>query len=767
VTSNRSLAVALVAVATQFPACGPSPEPGVPPGPIAPRPGTTAEPGAARVGVPPTGPLTSDEGMWTFDNFPSKRLEQRHGFAPDQAWLDKVRLSSARLARGCSGSFVSASGLVMTNHHCAHPCIEDLSTKAKDYVKSGFYAASEKDEVKCPEMEVNQLVEIKDVTARVTGATQGKSGSDYIAAQRAEMSRIEKESCSGEESRCDVVSLYQGGLYHLYKYRRFQDVRLVFAPELGIAFFGGDPDNFNFPRYDLDLSFVRVYENGKPAQVQNYFQWSPAGAKAGELTFVTGHPGKTSRNSTVAELAYERDVALPLALTRVSETRGWLTEFQHRGPEQKRVSGALLFGMENALKAFKGRRQALVSPALWNAKVEAERDLRARIEADPPKKAKYAGAWDAIAGAVEALKGIQVAYALVEGGTLGRARGAANNAFWGSMRLEYAMWLVRSADEIIKPNDQRLREYADAKLPELKQKLFSTAPVYDEFETRVLASYFVRLREELGADHPVVKKILGKDSPEDVATALIKGTKLGKLEARKALFDGGKAAVDASKDPMIEMARRLDPEARAVRKQFEDEVESVLQRNGELVGKAKFDVYGTSVYPDATFTLRLSFGKVAGWNEGKKTIDPFTKIGGAYERHTGKDPFALPQRWLDAKDKLNLETPMNFVTTNDIIGGNSGSPVINKDRQVVGLIFDGNIHSLGGEYAFDETVNRAVSVHSAAITEALDKVYNAQRLLADLRGQPAPAAAAPAAKPEVKPATAKPAPAAAKPAPKK
>jgi V8-like Glu-specific endopeptidase len=716
-------------------ACGGAgPEPDMPPGPIAPRPGSEAGGPGDTAKLASGGPLTSDEGMWTFDNFPSDRLGKRHGFAPSQEWLHHARLASVRLAEGCSGSFVSPNGLVLTNHHCAHTCIEQLSSKGKDFIKAGFYAAAEKDEVKCPEIEVNQLTEIKDVTARVNAATQGKSGAEYIKAQKAELSKIEKEACTTDDVRCDVVSLYHGGLYHLYRYRRFQDVRLVFAPELAIAFFGGDPDNFMFPRYDLDLSFLRVYDNNKPAKIPHYFKWSATGAKPGDLSFVAGNPAHTSRLATIAELEYQRDVALPGRLIRLAETRGVLTEFQHRGPEQKRVSAGMLFQTENALKALLGRHRALTNAELWSSKVEAEQALRGRVNGDAKLKPRFAGAWDAIAGAQRELRNIRKQYTTMEQGL----------GFW-STRFDIARDLVRASEELPKANELRLREYADSNLPALKQKLFSAAPLHDEFEIRTLTLSLTRLREELGPDHPFVKKVLGKDAPLDLATALVKGTKLGDVKARKTLFDGGKAAVDASKDPMIDLARRVDPDARAIRKKYEDDVESVVKKNSELIAKAQFEVYGTSVYPDATFTPRLSFGKVVGWQEEGKPVEPLTTLRGAFERHTGKEPFALPKSWLDAKEKLKLDTPFNFCTTNDIIGGNSGSPVFNKEAEIIGLIFDGNIHSLGGEYAFDEASNRAVAVHSAAIVEALDKVYNAQRLLADLRGEAAATPAAPAA----------------------
>lgn len=664
----------------------------------------------------------STEGMWLLNDFPSERLGKQFGFAPSKEWLDHVRLSSVRLARGCSGSIVSPNGLVMTNHHCAHHCIEQLSSAKKDFVASGFSAKTAADEVKCPDVEVDELTDITDVTEKVTSATEGLKDREFVEKQKATIAGIEKACATGKDVRCDVVSLYHGGRYHLYEYKRFQDVRLVFAPEFATAFFGGDPDNFMFPRYDLDVSFLRIYENGKPLETKNYFRWSPSGPKEGDLTFVAGHPGSTSRNLTVAELAYIRDVALPERLLRLAEMRGLLTEFQTRGPEQRRISNATLFGVENALKALKGRHAALLDPELFGAKERAERELRAKVDADPAMKKRYGGAWEAIERAKQRLRQIHVRYNQLEVGI----------GFWSAL-FDDARVLVRAADELPKPNGERLRELGDSHLPALEQELFSTAPIYPEFEILKLTHSLTKLREALGPDDPVVAKVLGKKSPREVATAVVRGTKLGDPKVRKALFDGGKKAIDASTDPMILLAKSIDADARAVRTTYEDEVEGIETKNDELVARAKFDVYGTSVYPDATFTLRLSYGVVKGWEENGKPVAPFTTMGGAFDRATGQDPFALPKSWLSAKSKLNLATPLDFCTTNDIIGGNSGSPVIDADARIVGLIFDGNIHSLGGDYAFDPKLNRAVAVDSAAIVEALEKVYGASRVVGELR----------------------------------
>jgi Peptidase S46 len=679
----------------------------------------------------PLAAARADEGMWTFDNFPSAKVAKKYGFSPDAKWLSEAQLSSVRLAGGCSGSFVSPDGLVMTNHHCSHSCIEQLSTKEKDFVKEGFYAATLDQEVKCPEIELNQLVSITDVTKRMMAATQGLEGQKFGEAQRAEMAKIEKE-CAGDDDkvRCDVVTLYHGGIYDLYKYRRFQDVRLVFAPEFAIAFFGGDPDNFNFPRYDLDVSFIRAYENGKPARTEHYFKWSAAGAKEGELTFVSGHPGGTDRELTLAQLKYERDVALPEALFGLAEYRGALTMYTRLGAEQYRTAEAELFGIENSYKALKGRYEALTTDTLWNEKAQREQKLRAAVQKDAALQKQYGGAWDAVAKAVDEFKPRRKEFQYIEGGRPDRPSGFRSRYF------SLAKTLVRAAEELGKPNEKRLREFRDSNLPAVKQGLFSQAPIYDELETFRLTYSLTKLREELGADDPFVKKVLGKKSPEELAKELIAGTQLKDVELRKKIWEGGKAALDASGDAFIQLAKMTDPQARAVRKWHDEVIEPAEKKGAEQIAKVKFRIEGTSNYPDATFTLRLSYGSVEGYEEKGRRVSPITVMGGAFERATGREPFALPHSWMVANQdkRINLATPFNMATSNDIIGGNSGSPVFNKDLQVVGLIFDGNIQSLGGEYGFDPAVNRSVSVCSPALLESLDRIYGAKRIVTELKG---------------------------------
>jgi hypothetical protein len=668
----------------------------------------------------------ADEGMWTYDNFPSTAVAKKYSFTPSKEWLKEAQLSSVRLAGGCSGSFVSPEGLVMTNHHCSHSCIEQLSTKDRDFVAQGFYAPTQEAEVKCPEIELNQLLEISDVTAKVHDATKGLTpGKEFNDKRKAVTSQLEKE-CSGgsDKLRCEVVTLYHGGVYSLYKYKRFQDVRLVFAPEFAIAFFGGDPDNFNFPRYDLDVSYLRAYEDGKPAKTDHYFKWTSAGVKENQLTFVSGNPGGTDRELTVAELSYQRDIALPERLFDLAQYRGALTMFTQSSPEHYRIAEADLFGVENSYKALRGRFEALTTPTLWNQKADREKSLRAKVNARSSMRARYGKAWDDVASAIAQYQPKRKEYQYIEGG-----------AGFMSPLYRIARDLVRGTAELQKPNQERLKEYTDARLPQLKQRLFSKAPIYTDFEVFRLSYSLTKMRESLGADHPFVKKVLGKKSPQELAQELAK-SKLYDPAVREQLWQAGHDAVMASDDPMIQLAKMVDPDARALRK-WHDEVIEPLQTHGdELVAAAKFDLEGKSSYPDATFTLRLSYGAVKGYEENGHHVSPITTFQGAFDRATGAEPFKLPDSWIRARDnkQIAMSTQFNFATTNDIIGGNSGSPVFDKDLHVVGLIFDGNIQSLGGEYGFDEAVNRAVAVDTQALNEALAHIYGAKRIVDELNG---------------------------------
>lgn len=673
--------------------------------------------------------------MWTFDGFLSGTVKDRYGFAPDKAWLDHVQKSAVRLAGGCSASFVSPNGLVMTNHHCAHRCIQELSSGTKNYIVQGFYARTAADEQKCPTMEVNQLLEITDVTERIQKATSGKTGADFSKAERKAMSEIEKGCASNNKLRCDVVSLYAGGKYDLYRYRRFQDVRLVFAPEFAVAFFGGDPDNFEFPRYDLDVSFLRVYEDGKAVKLDDWLRWSPSGAKEGELVFVAGNPGKTGRLLTIAQLEFIRDVSQPWTQIYYAEERGVLEEFATKGAEQQRVSQSELFAIENSLKGLKGREATLVDSSFMEGKRSAEAAFRAKLMAAPNLR-ETVGAFDAIAKAESDYRAFFVRMMLLEGTPSASRLVATPYGFRGDL-FTNARILLRLAAEAPKPNGERLREFTDARMPAIETRLASTAPIHADLEIELLTFSLTKLREMLGPDDALVKKVLGEKSPRQLATEVVKGTKLGDPKTRLALKSGGAAALDASHDPMIELARAVDPDARAIRIRYEQEVDGVVTSQSARLARARFAFTGTSTYPDATFSPRLSFGAIKGWTEpkgegGTRTVPAFTYFAGAYERATGTFPFELPKSWVAARTRLDLQTPFDQVSDNDIIGGNSGSPLINQKAEVVGLIFDGNLPSLGGDYRFDDAIDRAISVHSTALLQALDRIYSAKRVLEEI-----------------------------------
>ena len=671
------------------------------------------------------GAVFADEGMWTFNNVPKAEIKKRYGFDVTDEWMKKVQLASVRFNNGGSGSFVSADGLVLTNHHIASDTLQKISTPEKDYNAEGFYARTPAQEPKAPDLELNQLISIEDVTDRVTGTVKpGMSPTDANAARRAAIANIEKESTEKTGLRSDVVTLYQGGQYNLYRYKKYTDVRLVFAPEFSIAFFGGDPDNFTYPRYDLDMALFRVYENDKPIKVENYFKWSRTGAKDGELVFVPGNPGSTERLDTVAHLEYLRDAGLPFVIKLLNREHEALAKYRSLGEEQARRAQEDFFGIENSLKALRGEYEGLQDKSLIAKKAKAEEALRRTVVSDPKKQKDYGDAWDNVAKGRQSLKSYYRESSLLE-----------NGAGFNSDLFSMARTLVRLAAESAKPNAERLPEYTDARQASLKLNLYSPAPIYDDFENVKLADSLAFLRDELGVDSAIVKKALGDKTPEARAAELVGGTKLKDVAYRKQLASGGWKAIEESTDPMIVLARSIDNDARTVRKRYETEVQANERANYAKIARALFDIQGTKLYPDATFTLRLSYGAVKGYEENGKRIPAFTTFAGLYRRaaeHGNKFPFELTKRWLDKKLALNLNTPFNFVSDNDITGGNSGSPVINKNAELVGLIFDGNIQSLVGDFVFDETQNRSVSVDSRAMIEALRKVYGANEAADEL-----------------------------------
>jgi hypothetical protein len=667
----------------------------------------------------------ADEGMWTFNNVPKAEIKKRFGFEVTDDWLQKVQLASVRFNSGGSGSFVSPDGLVLTNHHVAADTLQKISTPEKDYIKTGFYAPTREREVKAPDLELNVLMSIEDVTARVNGAvTPSMSATEANAARRAEIAKIEEESNKATGLRSDVVALYQGGQYNLYRYKKYTDVRLVFAPEFAAAFFGGDPDNFTYPRYDLDMALFHVYENNQPIKTPNYFKWSTKGAKNGELVFVSGHPGSTQRLNTVAHLEYLRDFALPLLIKYLERQDALLKSYSAQSAEDERRAHEDLFGVENSLKALRGQYEGLMDKSLMAKKQARETALRNKVASDARMSKEYGDAWEAIAREKREQPSYEKERRFLESG-------------WGfnSELFNIARELVRLAAENQKPNAERLPEYTDARRASLELALYSPAPIYPDFEKLKLADSLAFMRDELGASNPIVQQVLQGKTPQERAAELVDGTKLADVNVRKQIAAGGQAAIDESNDPMIQLAKLIDPESRAVRKRYEEQVVSVERTNYGKISRALFEIEGTKMYPDATFTLRLSFGAIRGYTENGKRIPPFTTIGGAFQHaaeHGNRPPYQLPASWMENKSKLNLQTPLNFVSTNDIIGGNSGSPVFDRNRQLVGLIFDGNIESLVGNFIYDETQNRSVSVDTRAMFEALRKIYNAKELVDEL-----------------------------------
>jgi hypothetical protein len=673
-------------------------------------------------------PAVADEGMWTFDNFPKATVKQKYGVDIDDPWLSRLQRSITRLEGGCTGSFASPDGLMLTNHHCAMGCISELSSASDNLVENGFNAGGRAGERKCPGNLVSVLVGIEDITAQMNAATAGLPDAKANEVRKQTLSRLESACTAsknkGGASACESVTLYQGGQYFLYKYKRYDDVRLVFAPEQAIAAFGGDPDNFNFPRWSLDFSLMRVYENGKPARTPDYLRWRPEGPRAGDPVFVPGHPGSTSRLLTLEQLKFNRSVTFPQYIARNSELRGRMIEWGKTGDEPQRIVQENLLGLENSLKVYRGLQSALLDDRLMDFKTTRERELRERVSNDAKLAQQTGGAWDDVGKAQARYREIYDRYLYLESGT-----GFNTDLFF------YARLLVRGAAERARPNEQRLREYADSNLPKMSAGLLAATPIYPEFETLTFAFSLDKMREVLGPDDDIVRRVLGKESPESLASQLVRDTKLANPAVRKALWDGGAAAVEASQDPMIALARSIDGDSRALRKVYEDEVQARVVASQEKIAKARFAAFGTNVYPDATFTLRLSYGDVRSWTEKGQPIEPFTKLSRLYERTTGQAPFSLPQRWLDARSKLDPNMPFNYATTNDIVGGNSGSPAVDAQGRLVGLLFDGNIHSIAGSYWYDETLNRAVAVHPGIILTALREVYGATALANEIDGK--------------------------------
>jgi hypothetical protein len=671
----------------------------------------------------------ADEGMWLYNNPPRHVLHDKYGFDLTDHWLDHLRESSVRFGAGGSAEFVSAEGLILSNHHVGSRALQRLSTAEHNYLRDGFYARTRAEEQPCAGLEVNVLMSIEDVTAQVNAAVAaGLSDEAAFKARRAAIAAIEKASTDQTGLRSEVVTLYQGGQYHLYRFKKYTDVRLVFAPEEQIAFYGGDPDNFEYPRFDLDICIFRAYENGRPARVEHFLQWSQAGPADQDLVFVSGHPGRTDRLRTVAELEFLRDMEYPRTLERLKRLEVLLGAYGARSAENARRARNDLFSARNGRKVREGALAGLLDPKFMERKQATEQQLRSSLAAKPDL-AEAQAAWDRIAEAQKAIAERAVEYDLLE-------RGSGFN----SVLFTYARRLLRAAEEHAKPDGERLEEYNESARASFEFDLFAQQPVYEDLETLKLADSITWLAEGLGYHHPVVQKVLGGLSPRECAAAAVHGTKLATPSVRRQLYQGGRPALDQAADPMIELGRLIDGEARAVRK-FEETRREAIRQGHAQIGKARYAIEGASQYPDATSTLRLAFGVVAGYQEEGRAIPFQTTFAGLYQRASEQNyrpPFDLPPRWLVKRKKLNFATPFNFVCTADIIGGNSGSPVVNRAGEFVGIIFDGNIQSLTSDFLYTDEQCRAVCVHARAIIEALQKVYGARALADELIGKGKP-----------------------------
>jgi hypothetical protein len=671
-------------------------------------------------------PVLADDGMWLFNKPPKDLIQKTYGFTVTPEFMDHLRLASISFG-GASGSFISPDGLVLTNHHVGQGAIQNLSTKDRDLMKTGFYAATRAEELKVPGMELRVLQGIEDVTNKVVASEKpGMTPAEAAEARGRVIATLEKETAEKSGLRGVVVTLYSGGMYHLYTYKLFNDVRLVFAPEYLIAFFGGDQDNFTYPRYDLDITLFRIYENGQPFKSDHFIKWSTTGVKEGDLVFVSGHPGSTGRLLTCAQLEFLRDTSYPFSIANSKRRQAYMHEYSRRGEEQARVALRNLFGIENGLKATTGYQSGLLDKALMDKKLKDEQALRAAVSKDPELEKAYGSAWDEIAAAEKAYASFYKPFMFFE-----RANGFYTTYFGVARNI------VRLAMEKTKPNADRLREFREAGLPSVERSILSPAPIYDEFETLKLGDSLAQLNGELGGSQET-KWILGGRPPQEVAAELVAGTKLKDVAVRKKLMEGGIEAVYQCQDPMIKLALLVDPVSRGLRARYEKEVEAVETRNGARVAQAMFKLEGTNIPPDATGTLRLSFGVVKGYVENGRKVPFQTTFAGLYERSEkadNKDPYQLPESFLEKKPAVRMATPVNLVTTADIIGGNSGSPLVNRKGELVGLVFDGNIQSLPTRFVYDERISRSVMVHAQGIIEALLKIYEAKPLVDEILGR--------------------------------
>ncbi len=678
------------------------------------------------LGLLPGAQPRADEGMWTYDHFPATTVREGYGVSIDARWLDQLRNSSVRLSSGCSGALVSAAGLVVTNQHCVIACVQGASGAGHDYVAEGYLSRRREEERPCPGLQVQILESITDVTTSVDRSTQQSDGADLPRARRVAVARLETSACAKHNhALCEVVSLYGGSQFKLYRYRVYSDVRLVFSPEFGVSFFGGDLDNYNFPRYCLDSAFLRLYNDGRPAATPEHLQWRSTAPIPGETVFVSGHPGATSRLLTNAELEMQRDLFIPTRQLVRAELRGRLLQFAAGGAEQARVVTDTLFDVENKFKWFYGRGRALADNAFYATKQHEEAALRAAVAADPALTAATGDAWGEVARAVERYREIFLRHEFLE------ARAGAVSDLYHD-----AVFLVRAASERERPSGERLAEYADSRLPLLEKQLLDDREFYPQVEQIGLELWLMKASEYLSADSPEVHALLGGKAPPQLAAELVARTRLADPAVRAALWRGGRAAVEASEDPLIRLVRATDAAARAVRREYEQGVEGPIALATQRIARARYAIYGESVYPDATFSLRLTFGQVAGWREQGREIAPLTSFAGLYGRASGAGALTLPARWRAAAARIDPATPLNFVATFDTVNGNSGAPVVDAQGQLLGVAFDGNLHSLGGDYGYDGRSNRGIAVASVAITTALRQVYGLADLADELEDLP-------------------------------
>lgn len=665
------------------------------------------------------GAAKADEGMWLYNEPPVKLLKARYGFDLKPEWLRHLQLSSVRFNNGGSGSFVSADGLVLTNHHVGADALQSLSTVDFDLIKKGFLAHSRAEELPTKDLELNVLYSIEDVTARVKGAVKPQmTGVEAESARRAVMAEIEKESLDATGLRSDVVTLFRGGAYHLYRYKKYTDIRLVFAPEIGIAFFGGDTDNFEYPRYCLDMTLFRVYENGKPVHPSEFLQGPKTALKEGDLTFVSGHPGHTERLNTVAHLEFLRDRRYPTALRFIRRLEILLRTFGERSPENRRRAQDQLFGIQNARKAYLGGLEGLQDPRLMEQKRAHERVVKEALASSRELQSRFGDPFQEIADALAAYSEIYLDDYLV-----GEGRAFNTRLF------DIAQTIFRYRSEVQRPNGERLREYRESNLDSLRQELLSTAPIYADLETAKLADSLSFLMEVRGADDPLVQKVLAHRSPAERAAQMVASTRLFDVSFRRQAMDG------AVSDPMIELAESVDEESRRLHAAYLNTVKGPLETAYGKLALLEYELDKTAGYPDATFTLRLAYGPVKRIALPGKEIGPFTTLGGLFEKgdeYEQAAPYTVPASWLRARSKLNLDTPFDFISTPDITGGNSGSPVVDRHGDLVGLIFDGNIQSLVLDFQYEDKLARAVSVDVRAIKEALTKVYGAGYLAEEM-----------------------------------